>query len=309
MNVLSIFSVMDKFSAIKREPCRKCGQPVFLAERFNVGDHLYHRKCLTCARCGVQLNQGDFYETENDGEYCCETCPDEEKEVEPRTAANDSASVADKVALFQRIDAELAKTSLSDEEKRSSLQRLGTPEDDDDTDASESDNESVEPTSSQISSGMSTLDRNQPETLENLMRAEIELIISNALEQCAPRIVIVETETDKPKPVPRTKRSKSTTTPTTPSPDFTFPEAMPHIEITEPVKVKPERPPKPATLTKPPIKPRPAVAKKESYPSELNPFGDDDEVESKNPFDSDDEPPKVVSTNPFGSEDEEEDVM
>lgn len=122
---------MDKFTAMKREPCHKCQQPVFLAERFCVGAALYHRQCLKCARCGSQLKAGSFYETEVDGEFCCETCPDEEQVMRRRDESQIGEeetekrfSVADKVALFQRVDLELTKKSLSDEEKRASLQRL-----------------------------------------------------------------------------------------------------------------------------------------------------------------------------------------
>lgn len=61
----------------RREPCAKCGLPVFIAERLLVSGHtLYHRTCFRCARCQNQLSLVNFYETEG-GEYCCETCPDE----------------------------------------------------------------------------------------------------------------------------------------------------------------------------------------------------------------------------------------
>ncbi|PSN52210.1 hypothetical protein C0J52_12766 [Blattella germanica] len=60
----------------RREPCTKCGLPVFIAERLLVGRHLYHRTCFRCARCQHQLSIANCYETEG-GEYCCETCPDE----------------------------------------------------------------------------------------------------------------------------------------------------------------------------------------------------------------------------------------
>lgn len=63
----------------RRDPCRKCKLPVFLAERLTVGKKVYHRTCLKCARCSAQLSPGSFYETEVDDEYCCETCPDEEE--------------------------------------------------------------------------------------------------------------------------------------------------------------------------------------------------------------------------------------
>ena len=62
---------------MRREPCAKCGLPVFIAERLLVsGRTLYHRTCFRCARCQHQLSLANFYETEG-GEYCCETCPDE----------------------------------------------------------------------------------------------------------------------------------------------------------------------------------------------------------------------------------------
>nr|CAD7260788.1 unnamed protein product [Timema shepardi] len=61
----------------RREPCAKCGLPVFIAERFLVnGRTLYHRTCFRCARCQNQLSLANYYETE-DGRFCCETCPDE----------------------------------------------------------------------------------------------------------------------------------------------------------------------------------------------------------------------------------------
>ena len=60
----------------RREPCTKCGLPVFIAERLLVGGHLFHRSCFRCARCQTQLSVANCYETEG-GEYCCETCPDE----------------------------------------------------------------------------------------------------------------------------------------------------------------------------------------------------------------------------------------
>nr|CAD7423057.1 unnamed protein product [Timema monikensis] len=61
----------------RREPCAKCGLPVFIAERFLVnGRTLYHRTCFRCARCQNQLSLANCYETE-DGRFCCETCPDE----------------------------------------------------------------------------------------------------------------------------------------------------------------------------------------------------------------------------------------
>ncbi|XP_077275749.1 MICAL-like protein isoform X1 [Temnothorax americanus] len=63
---------------MRRDPCAACGLPVFLAEKLLIARAPYHRTCFRCARCGNQLTPGNYYETE-EGEYCCETCPDEEE--------------------------------------------------------------------------------------------------------------------------------------------------------------------------------------------------------------------------------------
>lgn len=119
-------------SVLKREPCQKCNLPVFLAERLVLGKKLFHRTCLKCARCQSQLTPGSFYETEIDGEFCCETCPDEEKEfalkerLKGDVTANENASKSftEKLAIFQTDGKGLLQKSLSDEEKSKSLKRL-----------------------------------------------------------------------------------------------------------------------------------------------------------------------------------------
>lgn len=128
----------------KREPCQKCNLPIFLAERLTFGRHLYHRTCLKCARCQTQLTPGSFYETEIDGEFCCETCPDEEKDRPDAACATEESSTSvgiltavqstistdgrvsfnEKLAIFQNNGKGLLHKSLSDEEKSKSLKRL-----------------------------------------------------------------------------------------------------------------------------------------------------------------------------------------
>lgn len=63
---------------IRRDLCVVCGFPVFLAEKLVILRVLYHRTCFRCARCNNQLTVGNYYETE-EGQFCCETCPDEEE--------------------------------------------------------------------------------------------------------------------------------------------------------------------------------------------------------------------------------------
>lgn len=119
-------------SVLKREPCQKCNLPVFLAERLVLGKKLFHRTCLKCARCKSQLTPGSFYETEVDGEFCCETCPDEEKEFALKERLKSDVSVnedvnksfTEKLAMFQTDGKGLLQKSLSDEEKSKSLKRL-----------------------------------------------------------------------------------------------------------------------------------------------------------------------------------------
>lgn len=77
---------------------------MFIAERLNVGKLLYHRTCFRCARCKSQLSLANYYETEN-GEFCCEICPDEEraisKKVLPESVLNRSLSDEEKTANLQ----------------------------------------------------------------------------------------------------------------------------------------------------------------------------------------------------------------
>ncbi|GLV35949.1 MICAL-like [Carabus blaptoides fortunei] len=127
----------------RREPCAKCGYPVFLAERLNVGTKLYHRTCFRCARCNTQLSLANCYETETDGQYCCETCPDEEESTRKLTKLDSSDTLKSSVKLDadtsitdgmnevkdpfdtkrQRLD-QMRNRSLSDEEKRKGLQQF-----------------------------------------------------------------------------------------------------------------------------------------------------------------------------------------
>ncbi|KAF2893965.1 hypothetical protein ILUMI_12210 [Ignelater luminosus] len=98
----------------RREPCAKCGLPVFIAERLNVGKQLYHRTCFRCARCNSQLTLANYYETETENQFCCETCPDEEQ-IKKISDNDDEKSVLNR--------------SLSDEEKSAGIQK---PDDHDD---------------------------------------------------------------------------------------------------------------------------------------------------------------------------------
>uniref|UniRef100_A0A182T3G0 LIM zinc-binding domain-containing protein n=1 Tax=Anopheles maculatus TaxID=74869 RepID=A0A182T3G0_9DIPT len=129
----------------KRASCNRCSNPIFLAERISFGEKSYHRSCLKCARCGTQLTVGSFYETEIDGEYCCETCPDEEIQLEQRRESSPSSDGSGRPSIITGSVTQPAATvtlpknvrssklldrisffesaPLSDEEKTSNLER------------------------------------------------------------------------------------------------------------------------------------------------------------------------------------------
>ncbi|XP_012538611.2 MICAL-like protein 1 isoform X2 [Monomorium pharaonis] len=94
---------------MRRDPCAACGLPVFLAEKLLIARAPYHRTCFRCARCCNQLTPGNYYETE-EGQYCCETCPDEEEETD--SARHGYAETA----MSHAAEREKSRP-LSDEEK------------------------------------------------------------------------------------------------------------------------------------------------------------------------------------------------
>lgn len=93
---------------MRRDPCAACGLPVFLAEKLLIARAPYHRTCFRCARCGNQLTPGNYYETE-EGQYCCETCPDEEEIDSVRHMYAES--------VMSGAEREKNEPPLSDEEK------------------------------------------------------------------------------------------------------------------------------------------------------------------------------------------------
>ncbi|XP_058978109.1 MICAL-like protein 1 isoform X3 [Musca domestica] len=96
----------------RRDPCRKCQLPVFLAERLLVGKKVYHRTCLKCARCGSQLTPGSFYETEVDEQYVCETCPDEEITTGGGDFVTANSSAAENVSTTATAEAETSPVQM-----------------------------------------------------------------------------------------------------------------------------------------------------------------------------------------------------
>lgn len=84
--------------------CKICNQSVFLAQRLLISGHLFHRTCFKCARCSALLSVANYYETQ-DGKYCCETCPDEERIVSPSVEDGHGSLVGNRRALFETLAA------------------------------------------------------------------------------------------------------------------------------------------------------------------------------------------------------------
>lgn len=70
---------------------------------------LVHRTCFRCARCSAQLTLASYYQTER-GQYCCETCPDEERPPAPPSPT---------LASAQHCQTDTDEESSSEEEEES----------------------------------------------------------------------------------------------------------------------------------------------------------------------------------------------
>lgn len=105
---------------MRKEACSVCSLPVFLAEKLVISRKTYHRTCFRCARCTNQLTPGNYYETE-DGQYCCETCPDEDNVPNSPTIdkIDFQCSTSDNPELSQINVITQNSRSISDEEKTS----------------------------------------------------------------------------------------------------------------------------------------------------------------------------------------------
>ncbi|XP_076243448.1 MICAL-like protein [Calliopsis andreniformis] len=98
---------------MRRDLCAVCGLPVFLAEKLVVDHVAYHRTCFRCARCNNQLTIGNYYETE-DGQFCCETCPDEDPTLFAMEKYNEVAEPSEAFV-------EIPKNNISDSKYQHSL--------------------------------------------------------------------------------------------------------------------------------------------------------------------------------------------
>lgn len=109
-----IIQAVSRLGMRKRDSCVACGLPVFLAEKLLIARIPYHRTCFRCARCDNQLTPGNYYETE-EGQYCCETCPDEVGSINA-VHRDEYTSESSTMSTVKREKDELSG-SLRDEEK------------------------------------------------------------------------------------------------------------------------------------------------------------------------------------------------
>lgn len=104
----------------RSEPCRLCGNAVFILERLNVSGKLLHRTCFKCARCQTQLSIANYYETEA-GAYCCDMCPDEE-------LSQAQVAEANKKIVEHHLDSSTSEDEEDDNAKSGRVSQNSLPE-------------------------------------------------------------------------------------------------------------------------------------------------------------------------------------
>ena len=318
----------------KREPCVQCNNPVFFAERLVIEDQLYHRTCFKCARCSNVLTLGNFYQTENDSEYVCEECPDEERTRSTKNGEN-RLSMAQRIALFEKETSNVLKKSLSDEEKSKSLSRqlpttspsapglskfLSTQIA---SDKAESDDDEDEKTVNSLSSQSDSEDDRKPSLIsesdaiktptkevilhsENAQPQEHKTVESQIFDTTTSNTYDINDLSNMPddieiefeKLAEEAVKSPSAPVVITQKPQITISEVQTSKIETKTVEEETKIEKEEKVLN--PLNST-AEASKDEYPDDLNPFGDEDEKEEIKVT------VKKESLNPFGSCSEDED--
>jgi MICAL-like protein 1 len=124
------------------------------------------------------MNIGNFYETENENEYCCETCPDEEKlsiKSVVDSVSNDDVSETDNNDESLNV----LKQSLSDEQKSANLNIQSNDSiEEQNIFSSDVNNEDEDENDDEEFSNLYESIKNQNENGENDISNEIETIIN-----------------------------------------------------------------------------------------------------------------------------------
>ena len=100
---------------------------VKILARLNVAGKILHRQCFRCARCQSQLSIANYYETEMEGTYCCEMCPDEEQIRETEVALTKMTLERNQKLVGSNSDAdEEGSSSENDEAKDTGSRKSDT---------------------------------------------------------------------------------------------------------------------------------------------------------------------------------------
>ena len=310
----------------RSEPCKMCSKPVYILERLHVAGRLLHRTCFKCARCHHQLSIANYYETEN-GSYCCEMCPDEEviqtevaeanKKVvrstsmeEPEEEEVGEADEVNSLPESQRPEQPVTKDEIIVEECSDKEEKMEDTVDKEEKseslkEANENTTEAVEVTSEAneaISEANEVANEAKSESEEDEKN-----IIEDAEEKIYAELVVseeVQAEIACQDPMDDKKASddeiqKDKESCDEPHMDAPLPECdQLNDNQLDNIKDNEEHPTK-ASETTEPIKDE---DQEESYPEDLNPFGDDETEPVATPI------AKPASTNPFGSDESEEEV-
>ncbi|XP_032594080.1 MICAL-like protein 1 isoform X2 [Drosophila grimshawi] len=119
----------QKVAGVRRDSCQKCQFPVFLAERVFIEKHVYHRTCLKCKQCSVQLSPNILFD-DIQNMYCSDKCLNANNqhlnrtEHEHETISNDT----DNLQELQRIEIVSKVRTQINEEDESSLEKERTNE-------------------------------------------------------------------------------------------------------------------------------------------------------------------------------------
>ena len=84
----------------------------------NVVGKILHRSCFRCARCQSQLSIANYYETEKEGTYCCEMCPDEENVRETEIALSKMTLERNKKLDVSQSDPDETESSDENEDAK-----------------------------------------------------------------------------------------------------------------------------------------------------------------------------------------------
>ncbi|XP_059609589.1 MICAL-like protein 1 isoform X2 [Phlebotomus argentipes] len=311
---------------LRREPCFKCELPVFLAERLTIDGRAYHRTCLKCARCNHQLTPGSFYETEVDGEFCCEVCPDEE--VKHRRSEEEQSALpvpAEEPTDMERQNS-LLKKSLSDEAKRESLDRLKGKDQKfmlSFIETQFASGESVQTESDMISETLRTNDSNAEENNETSVKDKLRKLVLDDKE--APREVSSEIPClTKDEEQMNDNEDIDDTPPNVPACNTSIQVPIVDYHVDKSVSSAVEESIEGLSMEADKSSDVQEIKEVETYPNKLNPFDSDEEegataredigkAQNLNPFDSDDDEieeekmqKEQKSSNPFDDASEDE---